>query len=247
MATYYKNNIYLHSYLFENKMQYSAISKKFIKVVNSLVDNGLVKSKSQLAESLGTHRQSFNEIVNNKRNVTLELVEKIIEKYSVNASFLFSDSDEMFISSKENSDNIKFVPLTAHAGYGGQIQSALFESSLMKFQLPGSQYQNEEYRCFEIEGNSMTPSYISGDYVICSSIPNVYFEQVLKNYKTYIIVTQDSIFLKRIINNLKINKSLMLISDNEAFEPFEIAQNEILEIWKVESVITKRDFPYPKQ
>jgi phage repressor protein C with HTH and peptisase S24 domain len=101
-----------------------------------------------------------------------------------------------------------------------------------------------EYRCFEVEGKSMFPSYHDGDYVICSHIPNVYLEQALKNLKPYVVVTQQSVFLKRLENHLKQTKSIKLISENKNFEEFELLQDQIIEIWKVEGVISTRDFSF---
>jgi DNA-binding XRE family transcriptional regulator len=226
-------------------MLLSQVTKRFNQIVKILEDKHAIKSRSNLAEILDTHRQSLNEIFNEKRNVTIELISKLCEKFHVNASFIIDGSMPFFIDPAAQKSNISYIPIKAQAGYGHQINNSVFESELMRFHIPGQNFTEDEYRCFEVEGDSMTPSYLPKDEVICSFIPNVYFEQVLKNYRPYIVITKESIYLKRVINNIKTNKSITLLSDNLIYEAFDLNVSTILEIWKVEGMITKREVPWP--
>jgi phage repressor protein C with HTH and peptisase S24 domain len=187
----------------------------------------------------------LNEILNGKRNVTLELTTKICEIYKANPSFLMLGQHPLFINPEEEvKDNITHVSVKAQAGYGGQLDNPNFEQQLHKFHLPGNHFHSGEYRCFEIEGDSMHPTYQSGDEVVCSYVPNVYFEQLLKNMQTYIVITEHDVLLKRIINNIKNNKSITLISDNDSYAEKTVSIKEIKEIWKVNGMITSREFKY---
>lgn len=220
------------------------ITKRFILAIKSLEINGLVKSQSSIAESLGIHRQSLNEMMKEKRGVTLNLLQKFSEVYFINPSFLLLGHTPMFYNPEEskNKNNISYVPLKVQAGYAEQIENPVFEEELEKFTIPGQAFKEGEYRCFEVEGDSMHPNYQKGDNVICSHLPNTYFAQALKEKQAYVIITKNALLLKRIINNVKESKSIILISDNEFFEPKTISIFDVVEIWKVEGLITKRNF-----
>jgi phage repressor protein C with HTH and peptisase S24 domain len=226
-------------------MLLNSVTKRFNHIVKILEEKNLIKSRSNLAEILDTHRQSLNEIFNEKRNVTVELITKICEEFKVNASYIIEGTLPYFQSIEQMKTNISSVPTNAHAGYGQQIHNPVFESEFIRFQIPGKNFSEGDFRCFEVEGDSMKPSYITKDQVICSFLPSVYYEQALKNYKSYVVITKESIFLKRVVNHVKTSKKITLVSDNLSYDSFDIDVKDILEIWKVEGVITKREIPYP--
>ena len=126
------------------------------------------------------------------------------------------------------------------AGYGDQINNPVFEEDLDKFYIPGNFFNDDDYRCFEVEGESMSPTYQNGDRVICSLVPHVYLSQALRDYMAYVIITEHSLLLKRVLNKIQSEKCIHLISDNAMFEPKTLAAGEIREIWKVEGLITTR-------
>lgn len=223
-------------------MELFAVSKRFISIVKSLESKGLVKSKSQLAERLGTHKQSLNEILNGKRNVTVELATKICEHFYANPAYLLMGHSPLFVNPEaEIKRNITYVPVKALAGYGEQLDNPVFEDELEKFSIPGNHFSDNDYRCFEVEGQSMEPNYYNGDNVICSAIAPVYFSQALREHAAYIVVTKQSIFLKRLINKIKSDNIITLVSDNPIYEPFDLAIKDVSEIWKVEGFIRKKD------
>jgi DNA-binding XRE family transcriptional regulator len=222
-------------------MDIITISKRFISLVKNLETKGLIKSKSQLAERLGTHKQSLNEIMNGNRNVTLELASKICEHFYANPAYILMGHSPLFVNPElEIKKNISYVPVKAHAGYGDQLENPVFEEELEKFAIPGSHFSDEDFRCFEVEGESMEPNFYSGDKVICSAIAPVYFAQALRENAAYIIVTSRSILLKRIINKINSENTITLISDNSSFISVDVPIKEVYEIWKVEGLITNR-------
>ncbi|MBK8699756.1 MAG: LexA family transcriptional regulator [Saprospiraceae bacterium] len=230
-------------------MEIVNITKRFIEIVNSLDNQGVIKSKSQLAVALDTHKQSLNEILKGKRNVTLEVASRICEMFHVNPSFLLMGDMPKFIKRDEGvrKTNISYVPVRVQAGYGDQINNPIFEADLEKFTIPGPHFHDDEYRCFEVEGDSMFPSYHHGDRVICSPIPAIYLTQALRDYMIYVVVTEHSLLLKRVVNKIKSHKAIELISDNVMYEPKLLPAEEIKEIWKVEGLITNRSFAYKKE
>ncbi len=189
-----------------------------------------------MAQALGVHRQSLNRIITGDSDVTVQLLEKFVELFHVNPTYLLTGEGEKFVDQSQVSEatKIAFVPRLAYAGYSEQFQDPAFLNQLTYFSLPDQKFREGEFRCFEIAGDSMQPTFNAGDKVVCSHVYNVYFEQLLKDGKVYVIVTETDIFLKRIINKIKSHKSILLLSDNEHYEPNELAIHEVKEIWKVE-------------
>lgn len=230
-------------------MSIESISKRFAEVVQLLDSKGVIKSISQLADTLDTHKQSLSEILKGKRNLTMELASRICESYGVNPAYLLMGSYPKFISQESDNrkNNIAYIPVKVQAGYGEQLNNPIFEADLEKFSLPGNLYQDDDYRCFEVEGDSMFPAYQNGDKVICSPLPTIYLSQAIRDYMVYVIVTENSLLLKRLVNRIKTEQCIELISDNDLFEPKFIPIHEVLEVWKVEGLITQRNFPHKKE
>jgi len=194
--------------------------------------------------------QSLNEILRGKRNVTIDLIAQAVDKYKFNAQYLYSGVGEMFLCDEEDSSlessapshscipTISYVPIAAQAGYGGQVQDVVMQQELPTFTLPGYEYKTGEHRCFDIAGDSMEPSLYSGDKVVCSKVEMESWETKVKSGLVYIIVTVDSLYVKRINNDIKSRRNLELVSDNTFYEPFDVGVSDLREIWQVDMTIS---------
>ena len=58
------------------------------------------------------------------------------------------------------------VDTKAAAGYPTRYLEPEYYKELPAFKLPGSDYRNGTFRCFQIEGDSMQDTIQHGDYVI---------------------------------------------------------------------------------
>jgi hypothetical protein len=62
----------------------------------------------------------------------------------------------------------------------------------------------------------------------------------LKNNSSYVVLSRnDGIVYKRIAKNNEAKNKLTLISDNPVYEPYSVAEEEILEIWKAVYILQK--------
>nr|WP_321408290.1 helix-turn-helix domain-containing protein [uncultured Carboxylicivirga sp.] len=129
---------------------------------------------------------------------------------------------------KEGKENIEMVPVKAQAGYTSDYGDIEFISSLPKFSLPFLS-QDKTYRTFQIKGDSMLPipegSWVTGAYI--------------QNWKTIkdgtpcIIVTrEDGIVFKLVYNQIEKDQTLLLVSSNRNYKPYEITANSIIEVWE---------------
>lgn len=141
---------------------------------------------------------------------------------------------------KDDNENIELVPVKASAGYINGYADPEFVKELPKFHLP--MLQGGTFRAFEIKGDSMLPiqpgSIVVGEYIDD-------WKQ-LKSNETYVVVSKnDGIVYKRVVNKIKDQKSLLLKSDNKAYEPYPISVDDVMEIWKAKAYISM-SFPEPE-
>lgn len=222
------------------------ITKNFIECHNALIDRGIVKSSRQFALSLDSHAQAISEIVNHKRNVSIELLRKLADTYPINSDFLLLGvGNPLLDTGKRNPNhettglsNILFVPAKAHAHYLDFVAKGNHDEHFLKFSLPDIKYQSGEYRCFEAQGDSMEPLIYSGDKLVCSKIIHDGQFQSIRNNFVYVIVTKSEILIKRVINNPSESHHLVLYSENDFYEEISIPSHEILEIWRLDSKIS---------
>ena len=127
-------------------------------------------------------------------------------------------------------ENIELVPVKAQAGYTNSYGDLEFIASLPKYKLPFLP-ENKTYRTFQIKGDSMLPI-PENSWVTCSYVENW---EYIKNGKAYVIVTRnEGVVFKLVYNQLK-NGSLLLVSSNRNYNPYEIQISQVLEIWQFET------------
>lgn len=134
---------------------------------------------------------------------------------------------------QEDNENIELVPVKASAGYLNGYGDPEYVAALPKFNLPI--FRNGTYRAFEIKGDSMLPL-PSGSIIIGEFLQN--WADVKPN-DTYVVVSKnDGVVYKRIRGKFKADKKVKLVSDNPAYEPYEVAGEDILEIWKAKAYLS---------
>lgn len=131
------------------------------------------------------------------------------------------------ISVDQNNDgNIELVDTKAEAGYLESFSDPQYIKDLPKIQFPS--IPEGTYRAFEIQGDSMEPME-SGSVVIASYVESL---SQVKNERTYIVVSgNEGLVYKRVLRNDK-RQSLILMSDNPIYAPYEIPFQEVAEIWQ---------------
>ncbi|MCT4589576.1 MAG: helix-turn-helix domain-containing protein [Carboxylicivirga sp.] len=132
---------------------------------------------------------------------------------------------------KEGKENIEMVPVKAQAGYTGGYGDTDFIASLPKFSLPFLS-PDKTYRSFQIQGDSMLPI-PEGAWVTGSYLQNW---KRLKDGTPCIVVTRDEgIVFKVVYNQLEKNGTLLLVSTNRIYKPYEISARNIAEVWQFET------------
>lgn len=129
---------------------------------------------------------------------------------------------------------IEIVPQKASMGYLAGFSDPEYIESLQKMQLPF--LKNGKYRAFLADGDSMPPfadqSIIIGEYV--ESLED------LKKDKGYIFVTKEGITYKTFIQKNK--KSIIVAADNMFYKSYEIALEDIIEMWSYAQGILPKNY-----
>jgi len=127
----------------------------------------------------------------------------------------------------DNNENIELVTEKAKAGYKSGFADPEYISVLPTFRLPFLSKQ-KKYRTFQISGDSMLPipdgSWVTGVFLQDWN--------TIRDRDAYIILTiEEGVIFKVLENKIKDSGKLILHSLNPIYEPFEIAVNDIREVW----------------
>ncbi len=230
----------------------SVVTQRFIKCHNKLREENQVRSSRQFALSLEYLPQSLSEILKGRRDVTIELLRKAVEKYKINPVYIYTGEGPMFMSEEDHKgfrvltivtnsledERIVHVPVPAQAGYAGQMTDPTFIQDLPTYSLPDYKYKVGTHRSFDVAGDSMEPTLFEGDKVICSYLEPTLWQSSIKDNYVYVVVTRGDVLVKRVTNYLKEEKQLELISDNTFYEPFRMDLGDIREIWYVRAKLS---------
>ena len=138
---------------------------------------------------------------------------------------------------EDNENLIEVVPVKASAGYLAGYDDPEYIEQLQKIKLPF--LPTGKHRAFPIKGDSMLPMK-DGSFVIGRFVEDI---KDIKTGKTYVLVTlNDGMVYKRVINNIDLNNSLLLISDNKIYNGYSVPMSEVLEVWEFTCSINTQEY-----
>jgi transcriptional regulator with XRE-family HTH domain len=210
------------------------------------------QTQQQFADLMGIKRSLVGAYEEDRAEPKYELLKRIAENFELTIDEFINEnindkwkpklkshgSNLRILSiSVDNSDNenIEMVPVKASAGYLNGFSDPQYIKELPKFQLPLPALKQGTFRAFEITGDSMLP--IQPGSVIIGEYMDNWNE--VKTGETYIVISKnEGVVYKRAGNRFKENKELKLISDNKVYDPYMVAADDILEIWKAKAYIS---------
>lgn len=208
-------------------------------------------TQEALSEKIQLSRVRYSKYENGRSEAPYEVLIKISKYFNISIDLLLTVDIRKFpvekminlpgnkiilpvVVDSYGNNFIEIVPQKASMGYLKGFSDPEFIESLQKMQLPF--LKNGKYRAFLADGDSMPPfadqSIIIGEYV----------EKLedLKPNKEYIFVTNDGITYKTF---LKRNKKFVTVSaDNSFYKPYEIALEDIAEVWRYVRGILPQDY-----
>ena len=203
-------------------------------------------TQEEFATKLGIKRSLIGAYEEERADPRLEVLEIVSEIYKVTLDeLLLKDLSETTGSSylakrrqmkMMNADRnlIHFVPVKAAAGYLAGYGDSEFIDELNTFTLP--MLTGGNYRAFEIIGDSMMPT-PSGSVIVGEKVEGL---DNVKNNAAYIVVSNsEGIVYKRVVKSNKNKSKITLVSDNPAFQPYQVHSADVLEMWQAQAVINK--------
>jgi transcriptional regulator with XRE-family HTH domain len=210
------------------------------------------QTQQQFADLMGIKRSLVGAYEEDRAEPKYELLKRIAENFeltidefineTINEKWkprLKSQGSNLRILSisvdTSDNENIEMVPVKASAGYLNGFSDPQYIKELPKFQLPLPALKQGTFRAFEIMGDSMLPIQ-PGSVIIGEYMDNW---NDVKAGETYVVVSKnEGVVYKRAGNRFKENKDLKLVSDNKVYDPYTVAAEDILEIWKAKAYIS---------
>lgn len=227
------------------------VTDRFIFCHDELKRLRKVRSSRQFALSLDYLPQSLSEILKGRRDVTLELLRKGVEKYEMNPVFLLTGKGSHFslpeewLSSKSSvdapvvSDVIYFVPHSISKRYAAERRNSQFLATLECLKLPGIHLKGLNLRAFEVQTESGYPAFLPGDVLIAEKLDPALGVKSISYEKFYVVVTKNNILIHKINLNLLSKGVVTLCSGHKEDMNVSLKLAEILEFWEVKLKVTR--------
>ncbi|HMF70472.1 MAG TPA: LexA family transcriptional regulator [Flavitalea sp.] len=201
-------------------------------------------TQEEFANKLKIKRSLLGAYEEERAEPRLEVLELVSESFKLSLDELLlkdlGDTKGSYLSKRRaqklvsGNSEITFVPMKAAAGYLAGFADPEFIDELNTFTLP--MLAPGSYRAFEIVGDSMLPT-PSGSVIVGEKVDD--FDDVRAS-NTYIIISRnEGIVYKRVMKSNRTKNKLTLISDNPAYQPYNVDAESIIEIWKATLVMSK--------
>lgn len=200
----------------------------------------------EFAAKLGV-KKTTADIERGRTRLSGKVVKELLRQFGINPLWLYGESPQKLLSlnavnvlpkvvsvDQDGNENMLLVDQKAAAGYPQNINEKGWHKKLPAFNLPLPQYRNASYRGFQVEGDSMMPNLRPEEWVLGKAVDDI---ANITDGKIYIIVTLDSVLVKK-IHKLPDASQIRLISINTDYNPFELKVAAIQELWEVTSKLT---------
>ena len=203
-----------------------------------------------MAEIIGISRSTYTGIEKGKATLTERNKMLIIDKLNINPIWFETGKGEMLKSNFTQSDvrnvdtqtmnwiQIPFIPVHARTTFAETFETEIHElSSITIPRLPGINYENG--KVFEVDGDSMDPTLITGEQVFCEYVDPADWKYITG--PVVIAFGNNLIVVKRIKENNLANGELTLWSDNEMGGKLTLhtEQDQIRRMYKVRYTVYK--------
>ncbi|HRN80101.1 MAG TPA: LexA family transcriptional regulator [Ferruginibacter sp.] len=203
-------------------------------------------TQEEFANKLNVKRSLIGAYEEERADPRLEVLEMVSEMFKVSLDELLlkdlSENQSSYWMKRRNqklgtttkNNLIHFVPVKAAAGYLAGYADTEFIEELNTFTLP--MLSGGNYRAFEIIGDSMLPT-PSGSIIVGEKVQNL--DDLKSNTPCIVVSMQEGIVYKRVVKNNRSKNKLTLVSDNPAYQPYQVNAEDVAEIWMAQMIIGK--------
>jgi len=201
-------------------------------------------TQEEFANKIGIKRSLVGAYEEERAEPNYEVLETVSDLFKVTIDDLLrkdlSETKGSYLAKRRQlkmiseTNVIHFVPVKAAAGYLNGYADPEFLDELNTFTLP--MLSSGTYRAFEIVGDSMLPT-PSGSVIVGEK---VYDLEDVKTNQAYIVISKsEGVVYKRVVKSNRNKNKLTLVSDNPAYQPYQVNAEDVLEFWSAQLVISK--------
>ena len=201
-------------------------------------------TQEEFAQKIGIKRSLVGAYEEERAEPNYEVLETVSDLFKVSIDDLLrkdlSETKGSYLAKRRmmkmasEHNVIHFVPVKAAAGYLNGYADPEFLDELNTFTLP--MLSGGTYRAFEIVGDSMLPT-PSGSVIVGEKVQNL---DDVKNNNAYIILSKsEGVVYKRVLKSNRSKNKLTLVSDNPAYQPYNVNAEDVLEFWSAQMVLSR--------
>ncbi len=150
-------------------------------------------SQSDIAAKLFISQPAYCLIENTQHGIGAEHIMRLSKLFNVTSDFLLT-GDKNIIKMTRKNGFIPFIKTNAQAGFGKNIGKNNYLDEYEWFRIPGFNPTNEHF-LVEVEGDSMAPTIMPHDVLICQIQPKM--DNVLDG-SLAVLVTKEKFLVKRL-------------------------------------------------
>lgn len=150
-------------------------------------------SQTYVAENLFISQAAYSLIENSQNGIVAEHIVGLSKLYEVTTDFILK-GDKYLIRISPSNGFVPYVKAKTHAGFVKNINSDTSFEEYDWYRIPGFN-PTKDHKLFEVEGESMIPTMLPGDIVICQAQVNV--DSVLDG-SIAVVITKDKLIATRI-------------------------------------------------
>lgn len=232
-------------------------NERYLEAMNYIMDSRNMTVGSY-AKSLDVVSTLISHIRGGNQNASIDVVAKTCMVYpEINANYILTGNGSMLVQEKRepisnqgikndakplNAEFVIQVPLVnqyAYAGYLSGYQTDTYIDSLPTIPFIADHDMKGNYIAFEVKGDSMNDgtedSYIEGDKLFCREIPQYLWADSKLHIRKwdFVIVHEDGILVKRIIDHDVENHTITVHSLNDFYPDKVIDLAEVRQIFNV--------------
>lgn len=212
-------------------------------------------AQGDFAKELGIKQGSYSDIERGRTTISSTVMRVIQQKWGVSPNWLILGKGEIFLNdidsnlvkeprveyetkvSIEDTSGNKLIPIInikAAAGLPSNCDNVAYYKHLPTLSMPMQQYRKGTWALIQASGDSMETTISHGQWMMCQRI---YDQSEIKDSHVYVVLLQSGAVVKRVLNRVKQRGTLVLQSDNPAYNMIEVdATEDVLQIWRVEMV-----------
>ncbi len=220
------------------------INARFVEATNFLLAHHIAHNKNEVMTKLGLYLGRLSLILAGKANASTDNIACLCRSYGVSAEWILLGTGQMlpgtaFVSERSAQSHnaapgsLPLIPIAALAGFNGIDEEGINLDECTRYIVPEFYEAGADF-LIRIQGNSMSPTYMSSDMVACKKLEAGAW---IEFGDAYVIDSAQGVMIKRIFNDPNDAEKFLCRSDNPDVAPFSIAKNEVRSLSKVIGII----------